>query len=121
MTGVAIQRAHAMPFGAEVRPNGQVVFRLWAPGARRVNLRLDSKQGASRTLALESVADGWYESSVDDVPPGTLYSFQPDEKRWLPDPASRFQPGGVHGASEVIDPGAYWWHDAGWEGRPWSP
>ena len=85
MTGVAIQRAHAMPFGAEVRPNGTVVFRLWAPAARRVELRLVAERSASRTLALEASTEGWFESSVDDVPPGTLYSFQPDEKRWLPE------------------------------------
>jgi malto-oligosyltrehalose trehalohydrolase len=63
---------------------------------------------------------GWFAHVAHDTPPGTPYSFRPDGKRWLPDPASRFQPRGVHGASEVVDPGAYWWRDAGWEGRPWE-
>ncbi len=38
----------------------------------------------------------------------------------MPDPASRFQPEGLHGPSEVIDPEAYAWSDTDWRGRPWE-
>jgi maltooligosyltrehalose trehalohydrolase len=38
----------------------------------------------------------------------------------VPDPASRFQPSGVHGPSQVIDPLEYEWHDSNWKGRPWD-
>src|SRR5690606_11851631 len=40
-------------------------------------------------------------------------------ERALPDPASRFNPEGPEGPSELIDPNAYEWRDAGWQGRPW--
>jgi malto-oligosyltrehalose trehalohydrolase len=38
----------------------------------------------------------------------------------VPDPASRYQPEDVHGPSEVIDPAAWSWNDAGWQGRTWN-
>ena len=35
-------RAHEMPFGAAPGADGGVTFRLWAPAARRVDVRLTS-------------------------------------------------------------------------------
>ena len=34
----------------------------------------------------------------------------------VPRPGLRFQPEGVHGPSEVVDPGRFAWTDAGWRG-----
>ena len=50
--------------------------------------------------------------------PGTRYRFRIDGGLHVPDPAARFQPGGVHGESEVIDPEAHEWRDGGWRGVP---
>src|SRR5690606_21659937 len=50
---------------------------------------------------------------------GSRYRYRIDGRLLVPDPASRFNPDDVHGASEVIDPGAFVWQDEDWYGRPW--
>jgi maltooligosyltrehalose trehalohydrolase len=47
---------------------------------------------------------------------GDRYRYQIDDQTALPDPASRFQPEGVHGPSEVVDPNQFVWSDGGWMG-----
>jgi maltooligosyltrehalose trehalohydrolase len=112
-----VHRTHTMPFGAEPGPAG-TRFRLWAPGAARVELGLG--EGAStRWRALTGTRDGWYEALVAKAPAGTRYRYRIDGKLEVPDPASRFNPGDVHGASEVVDPASFAWTDADWRGRPW--
>jgi malto-oligosyltrehalose trehalohydrolase len=111
--------AHRMPFGAELRDDGSVRFRLWAPGARRVDLCLEDA-GGERCLPMDAVGDGWRECVSADARPGSLYRYRIDRGRAVPDPASRFQPRDVHGPSEVVDPRAFHWHDGHWQGRPWE-
>ena len=107
---------HTMPFGAELRPDGAVRFRLWAPGEQRVRLALE---GRSETLPMTALSDGWHELATKEAIAGTQYSFELTNSMRVPDPASRYQPRDVHGPSEVIDPGAYQWRDGSWRGRPW--
>jgi malto-oligosyltrehalose trehalohydrolase len=64
--------------------------------------------------------EGWHELVTDRAGTGTRYQFRLPNGLWVPDPASRFQPEDVHGASEVIDPRAYAWRDQGWAGRRWE-
>src|SRR5581483_5817914 len=52
--------------------------------------------------------------------PGTRYDFEINGSQRVPDPASRFQPTGVHGPSEIVDPSSFEWNDEGWRGRPWK-
>ena len=106
--------AHDMPFGAAVLADGGVRYRLWAPGARSVDLVT-----GGRTKPMRAHGAGWYELVDRDAGPGTLYQYRIDAKQLVPDPASRFQPQDVDGPSEVIDPRRYPWKDAGWKGRPW--
>jgi malto-oligosyltrehalose trehalohydrolase len=108
-----------MPFGAAVLPEGGVRFRLWAPAARSVALLLES-HGTPPTLALQAAGDGWFELTTDAARAGDLYRYVIDGDAALPDPASRFQPAGVHGASEIVDPAAFAWPDGDWRGRPWE-
>src|SRR5205823_1026225 len=62
-------------------------------------------------------ADGYHAGRVADIGAGTSYRFRLDGGALLvPDPASRFQPQGPHGDSEVIDPSAFEWTDAEWTG-----
>ncbi|MHB1201142.1 MAG: malto-oligosyltrehalose trehalohydrolase [Polaromonas sp.] len=66
---------------------------------------------------------GWHEIEARGAGPGTRYRFllgNGDSRLLVPDPASRYNPDDVHGASEVIDPHAYAWSDDGWRGRPWE-
>jgi len=60
---------------------------------------------------------GYHEGVVEEVPPGSRYFFVLDGTTERPDPASRFQPLGVHGPSEVVDPAAFAWEDDAWRGR----
>jgi malto-oligosyltrehalose trehalohydrolase len=99
-------------FGPQLTASG-VIFRLWAPAARTVELMLD------RAHPMESRPDGWYELSIQRAGGGTLYKFRIDSELEVPDPASNFQPHDVGGASEVIDHGAYQWRVAEWRGRAW--
>ena len=108
------RRAHAMPFGAEVRPDG-VRFALWAPTAREVAVVLDGSEHA-----LPAAEDGWRRVVVPSARAGSRYGFRIDGDLVVPDPASRFQPDDVHGQSLVVDPAAYDWADEGWTGRPWE-
>src|SRR5581483_6045074 len=110
-----VARAQKLPFGATLTPSG-THFRLWAPAARRVELRLgDDRRG----VPLRRDEAGWHALEVEGLGAGALYRFAIDDDLAVPDPASRFQPFDVHGPSEVIDPGAFDWDDADWGGRPW--
>jgi malto-oligosyltrehalose trehalohydrolase len=108
-----------MPFGATVRADRPTRFRLWAPAARRVELRLLAGDTVRLSAAMWQTGDGWYAFETDAAPVGSLYRFVIDGELAVPDPASRFQPRDVHGPSEVIDPAAFEWSDADWRGRPW--
>jgi maltooligosyltrehalose trehalohydrolase len=114
-----MKRTHAMPFGATVVPSEGVRFRLWAPALEAVQLVL--QQGAAEDRVPMSKGDGgWFETFSTNAAPGTQYAFAVDNTLSVPDPASRFQPKGVHGPSEVIDPAAFAWEDGQWRGRHWE-
>ena len=103
-----------MPFGAQVEAGG-VRFRLWAPDAAAVALRIDGQADRPMPVA----ADGWAELLVPGLGAGARYGFVVGDLV-VPDPASRHQPDGVHRLSAVVDPGAYDWQDGAWRGRDWS-
>ena len=111
----AVRRAHRMPFGATVTGDGTTRFRLWSPGAQRVELWIEETR---RAVAMPRDASGWAEHVARDAPAGTRYRYRIDGELLVPDPAARYQPGDVHGASEVIDPLAYAWRDGEWAGLP---
>ncbi|HEX6296854.1 MAG TPA: malto-oligosyltrehalose trehalohydrolase [Burkholderiales bacterium] len=111
----ALAATRRMPLGADVLAGG-VRFRLWAPGAERVDVVRSKK----KILPMRRVDDGWFELMVGEATAGTLYQYRIDGKLLVPDPASRFQPRDVDGPSEVIDPAAFVWDDDQWQGRPWD-
>jgi len=104
-----------LPVGAEPLAPDRTHFRVWAPDHRAVAVVLEA--GGRHALAAEG---GGYFAGVVPAAPGARYRFRLDEQDTLyPDPASRYQPEGPHGPSEVIDPSAFRWTDAGWKGvRP---
>ncbi|MDX1375287.1 MAG: malto-oligosyltrehalose trehalohydrolase [Burkholderiales bacterium] len=108
---------HHMPFGAELRADGTTRFRLWAPDVASVDLELEAAEGRTRR-PMQRDADGWHAASAR-AGAGARYAYVVDDGLRVPDPASRFNPDDVHGASEVVDPLAYRWREAGWRGRPW--
>jgi maltooligosyltrehalose trehalohydrolase len=72
--------------------------------------------GTGPEVAMTKQVDGYFTASVPGAAPGTRYSFYVDGRGPFPDPASRYQPEGVHGPSLVVDPSSYQWHDAAWTG-----
>lgn len=112
------RRAHPMPFGAELLEDGRVRFRLWAPGANKVELCLQGLAPEARLL-MAAEDDGWFGIITELAASGFYYQYRVDEDVYIPDPASRFQPQDVHGSSQVIDPGSWQWTDNDWRGRPW--
>jgi maltooligosyltrehalose trehalohydrolase len=84
-------------------------FRVWAPKAREVEVVLTNR--ASRH-GLKAEEAGYFSSIVPNARAGDRYRFSLDGGEPFPDPASRYQPEGPHGSSEIIDPYAYGWSEA---------
>lgn len=110
MTGV-----FALRRGATVLPDGAARFEVWAPRAQSVAVQL-SIAGREREHPLDARADGVFSATVPDAGAGTRYRYRLDGVRDRPDPVSRLQPEGVHGPSEIVDPGADPWTDGAWRG-----
>ena len=100
-------------FGA-IASAGTVRFRLWAPDARSVELQVRSSGHSVSRYPLVA-SNGIWEAAVDGRP-GDRYAYSVDGGDPRPDPASRFQPEGVHGWSEIVDPSTFRWTDARWPG-----
>lgn len=109
--------AHDMAFGCSVGTAGSQ-FRLWAPGARAVDLHLQTEAGVVE-LPMDATQGGWFVRGPERVGAGGRYGFRIDAGLLVPDPASRYNPDDVHGLSEIVDPCAFDWQDTQWRGRPW--
>ncbi len=94
---------------------GQVRFTVWAPKVRTVEVHLLGDR--CRYIALEPREHGYFSVVVDDVNHGDRYTYRLDGDDEWPDPASRWQPEGVHASSAVVDP-TFDWTDDGWRGIP---
>ena len=106
-------------FGPLWLPHGGARFRLFAPARRKVQLRLESRTGArAPACTMERNAEGWHWLDCPGCEPGDCYAFDLGDGLIVPDPASRRQPRGVHGPSEIVDLQAYAWRTP-WRGRPW--
>ncbi|MBI3126860.1 MAG: malto-oligosyltrehalose trehalohydrolase [Candidatus Tectomicrobia bacterium] len=103
------------PLGATCLGDGRCEFCLWAPAVERVEVRLVGPD--DRILRLFREENGYHHVIAEGVQPGARYLYRLDGEKERPDPASRFQPEGVHGPSEVTD-ASFAWTDAGWKGIP---
>jgi maltooligosyltrehalose trehalohydrolase len=99
------------PIGAESTPAG-THFRVWAPKRRTVEVVLENGAAAP----LDRAPSGYFSGIVPAASEGSLYRFRLDGADAFPDPASRFQPSGPHGPSQVVDPARFHWTDAAWPG-----
>ncbi len=87
-------------------------FRVWAPKRKRVQVLIENT-----SFDLRRESGGYFSCIVPSAGAGTLYKFKLDADDYLyPDPASRFQPEGPHGPSQVVDPGTFQWSDGAWPG-----
>ena len=101
--------------GALYLGEGRCSFRVWAPRTQRVEVRLVAP--GQRIIPLQRGEQGYHQAVAKSVGPGALYFYRLDGDKERPDPASRFQPQGVHGPSQVVD-SRFPWDDAAWFGIP---
>src|SRR5262249_6791512 len=108
---VPMRESRRVPVGAEVRSDG-VHFRVWAPC--RQSVEVVGPEGFRASLHREE--GGYFSGASDQLGDGSRYAFSLDGGDPVPDPASRFQPEGPDGWSEVVDPDRFAWSDADWGG-----
>jgi maltooligosyltrehalose trehalohydrolase len=108
-------RAWQLDLGANLIGSSTVRFRVWAPRARRVSVQV--LNSGRDPFPMEPRERGYFDVTVEDVRAGDRYYYILDDDKVRPDPASRFQPDGVHQASAVVDPHAFEWTDGDWRGR----
>jgi len=103
-----------LPLGLELNDEGATV-RIWGPRQLRLSLVLDRTAG-EQVHALTRDAEGYFTGFIPAARAGDRYWLELADGRRIPDPLSRYQPDGPHGPSQIIDPAAYHWQDAGWPG-----
>jgi maltooligosyltrehalose trehalohydrolase len=103
--------------GAVGRPDGSVRWRVWAPKVRRVELVLFDG-GRRRALAMQPHGQGFFVHTEGGVADGQRYAYRLDNGPERPDPATLWQPDGIHAPSAVLFPGRFAWSEDGWRGVP---
>src|SRR5512142_1289356 len=89
-------------------------FLVWAPFSNEVEVKIVFPEETA--VPLEKDDRGYWSGMLERASPGMRYLFRLDGGKERPDPASRFQPLGVHGPSQIVDPGEFAWQDDGWTG-----
>jgi maltooligosyltrehalose trehalohydrolase len=110
--------ATSWPFDLGALPapeGGGTRFRVWAPKVETVAVHVVSGKAAG-TYPLQSEEKGYFSGTIPGVGDGDRYFYKPGEGSLRPDPVSRFQPEGVHEASQVVDPRLFLWQDEAWSG-----
>jgi maltooligosyltrehalose trehalohydrolase len=104
-----------LKLGASCLEASAVEFRVWAPKAHSLAVKLLDRR---ESIDLTREPLGYWKGLVQDLSPGTRYQYLLNHSLERPDPASRFQPDGVHGPSEILDPNTFTWTDQDWQGLP---
>ncbi len=102
-----------LPVGAHVGASG-VDYRIWAPDHAALELHITREGGAARMIKIARDGEGYHSAHDSEGRAGDRYGYRLTDQKLLADPASRAQPDGVHGLSEVIDPRVYAWQDEAW-------
>ncbi len=103
---------HQQAIGVTLDKSGKATVSVWAPNAKEVAIDIISKK---MQLHLEKSDFGYWKLYTNKIEAGDTYKFILDKEKELPDPASRSQPEGVHGHSEVVNLSEYLWTDQAWE------
>jgi maltooligosyltrehalose trehalohydrolase len=109
-----VRKSYRLELGATPLGDGRCRFLVYAPKAKRVEVLLLSPREA--TVPLDRIEQGYHRGVAEEAPPGALYRYRLDGEMERPDPASRYQPRGVHGPSQVVDRNAFRWEDGEWTG-----
>jgi maltooligosyltrehalose trehalohydrolase len=117
---IPLGTVNALPWrlelGASFGNASSVDFRVWAPKAHSMAVKIRGSVGEPFPLSQDTT--GYWTGTVQNISPGTRYQYLIDQTLERPDPASRSQPDGVPGPSEIIDPHAFSWTDRPWRGIP---
>jgi maltooligosyltrehalose trehalohydrolase len=106
-----------MEIGSRYLGDRNCTFTVWAPHLQQVAVHIVAPK--EQIVPLQCDDEGYWHGTLE-AEPGTLYFYQLDGKIDWPDPASRSQPKGVHGPSEVVDQTSFTWMDQQWAGIPLS-
>ena len=106
----------SLDIGAKPMDMHSTRFRVWAPYAKSVAVRLIDQDMV--TVPMQPDGLGYFDVTVRDIGSRARYRYVLDGVKERPDPTSRFQPEGVHGPSVVVDPDAFQWTDQAWRGVP---
>ncbi len=108
-----------LPVGAETVAEDGVHFRVWSPLRSEVRAILESGPGSPALISLEPDPkdQGYHSGFSAGASAGTIYRYElDDDSLRYPDPASRYQPDGPHGPSQVVNPREFPWTDQEWRG-----
>lgn len=108
-----------LDLGANFFPDGKVKYKVWAPHCKEVEVKI-IRGIKTFTFPLRKIERSYFEGQMNVVAEGDLYQFILDRKKERPDPASRFQPKGVHGPSALVNPVSFKWRDRAWKGLPFE-
>jgi maltooligosyltrehalose trehalohydrolase len=89
--------------GATLGADGLTEFRVWAPYWRSMSVEV-----AGRSTRMTESGDGVF-SGILRAGAGDDYWFVLEDGLRVPDPCSRWQPGGLRGPSRVLDTNAFPW------------
>ncbi|MBV9125897.1 MAG: malto-oligosyltrehalose trehalohydrolase, partial [Planctomycetes bacterium] len=101
--------------GALAFPDGSAQWRVWAPRAQRVELVLIDGD-RRRSLAMSPEEHGYFRHTEPGIAEGQRYAFRLNNGPERPDPASLWQPEGVHRPSAVLRPEKFRWQTLDWAG-----
>ncbi|HEY9691032.1 MAG TPA: malto-oligosyltrehalose trehalohydrolase [Oculatellaceae cyanobacterium] len=105
-----------MTIGSNYLGNNRCEFTVWAPELKEVAVKITAPE--KRLLPMQKDEAGYWKVTAEGISPGTHYFYQLEGDAERPDPASHFQPEGVHGTSQVIDHSTIQWSDDQWSGVP---
>jgi maltooligosyltrehalose trehalohydrolase len=91
-------------------------FTVWAPEKKRMTLHI--VEPFNQKLSMQKNEEGYFTVSVKTQEKNLRYYFKPDDEKDYPDPASQYQPDGVHGSSQTVDHSVHQWNDNDWRGLP---
>src|SRR6478735_5631573 len=102
--------------GAQVQPDGSCRFTVWAPEAEKISVEIVAPE--KQLLPMQKQEFGYWSATLEKADPALRYFFNLNGETQRPDPASMFQPEGVHEASGIVDHAAFNWTDQSWTGVP---
>lgn len=106
-----------LSLGANRKPDGQTVFRVWAPLAASVDVEIKTKRN-TRIYPLLETRQQYFQIALPGIQHGTRYRYILNNEKKRPDPVSRYLPEGLHGFTEIYDPSRFSWTDQKWKGLP---